>query len=743
MIPHQLARRPETKKPAAPPLVIDEGITSSSSGPVDGNRRSADVEDHNKSEETDIIPMTTATAFTPASSSTGEAANFPEGEEARPAEARLAPAHLDAEQTEDVADNSHVERPDSPATGEQAGKERTPEVDSTEAQTASSVSNHPTTTSVYRFDPSRDEFVSHPNGISAVNLSNAPSDDSRPSSQHTGEMNGQPFSIQSPNGYSTYGGVGFRPSTGSPSLSGGAQQYPYSPTAPYTLANGSGTFSSPSIDAPPYNHNSSWSQPPHIPQAQHHQTHGSLDAFNGINQTPRSASQASMHNDVFQPTYAPQMPIFHTQPSAYQSASQHIQMPENRQNHVFASNEYNTAYRPEASGLARYLEHNLGKAEFADTTIYIQDKNGGTLQSLDAHAVILAQSSELRSLLRGPMQSSNSGRRELHILPTVYFSHVGAFVDVIRSLYHQRVLDDVALWRRSTGEARRSDHPSHSGPRSDDTLEYILSYMATSCRLGLPYLANSASYLVYKYLYWTKLDLALRFALQGGLNPSWWFHACESQRLDPALAHAVGKSRPIYEPFAEPILCQVTDFITSNMPQDIEFDPTATQLAGTQRIPAALLQSSAASHAPKGSISNPRLKTLRLGEFPVDGTQPRVIVSSILLSLPFPVLKALLEHPVLEGRLGRDMVSKLMHAVIAEREQRRHQALALSRQQPALLQQDVLTHLQRQTLAIKEMVTETTGAVNGVISGPQHTRARLSFSYDPDVSLNTVAANGT
>ena len=51
-----------------------------------------------------------------------------------------------------------------------------------------------------------------------------------------------------------------------------------------------------------------------------------------------------------------------------------------------------------------------------------------------------------------------------------------------------------------------------------------------------------------------------------------------------------------------------------------------------------------------------------------------ILISSILVSLPFPTLKFVLEHATFRERLGKDRVVEMAQSVIEEREQRRQRA---------------------------------------------------------------------
>lgn len=140
---------------------------------------------------------------------------------------------------------------------------------------------------------------------------------------------------------------------------------------------------------------------------------------------------------------------------------------------------------------------------------------------------------------------------------------------------------------------------------------------------------------------------------------------------DDSLNKPEAGGSPTHDPYSSGLLHRVIEFIVQNFPSDFYLDPIAPQLAACPRLPAVM------SHESKPSRSDPRLVKIRFGEFEDEKrpSQLTTTMSSILLSLPFPLLKYLLEHPMLSNRLGPETVSSIMRQVVGEREVRRQRAL--------------------------------------------------------------------
>lgn len=209
-------------------------------------------------------------------------------------------------------------------------------------------------------------------------------------------------------------------------------------------------------------------------------------------------------------------------------------------------------------------------------------------------------------------------------------------------------------------------------------MAYILSYTAAGCLMGMPELVFRGLQIANRLLRWESLETALSFALAGGLGQVWRDEYSLDDRgsstsSEDSFTRVGNNAEPVYDPHATQFLHHIVGFICFNFPRDFVLDTSAPQLPSVPRLPKPSV------HGSRPSISDPRLKSIRFGEAPADENKSAhpgaSILSSVLFSIPFPILKATLEHPMLGEMLGWHVVPLLIEHVIQERERRRIQAL--------------------------------------------------------------------
>lgn len=205
-------------------------------------------------------------------------------------------------------------------------------------------------------------------------------------------------------------------------------------------------------------------------------------------------------------------------------------------------------------------------------------------------------------------------------------------------------------------------------------------------------------------LNWENIEKALSFAMDGGSNSEWdpqsLFRATTesfpAQIPDNTLGVTPGSSEPTavgsntqyrepssfprhaaYSHSANDLLLQCLDFILLNFPASWELDILARPLADIDRLPV-----TAGSRSP---LATSRLSQIQFGDHPSEQAKSRdvnIMLSSLLLSLPFPLLKYILD------RLDETKRSRNINQIIDERERRRRQAvkcesISLSQRQEA------------------------------------------------------------
>ncbi|KAL9094561.1 MAG: hypothetical protein Q9165_003120 [Trypethelium subeluteriae] len=330
--------------------------------------------------------------------------------------------------------------------------------------------------------------------------------------------------------------------------------------------------------------------------------------------------------------------------------------------------------------LRNYLLAQFGQGDFADyvlNLVQIHDRFPPLL--LPVHGVIISRSPTMVHAIRSLSNIVHSEDGKSKILPLSVsdrFIDGFGFSDALRYLYGAPLVEPN---RFPYGLAPA---PAEAEIERSDTLEqhldYALAYAASGHFLQVENVTARGIDIAIRLLHWDTVEKALSFSLDGGLGANWKTDDSpedrdsvtssedSSSRLEPS------QSLPTYGIHATRLLQHIVEFLVSHFPQDFIFDATAAQLKENPRLPAVVES--------RPSTSNARLSKIQFGEVPVEdialqSVRAAATLSSILLSLPFPVLKVLLEHYVLGGRLGWPRVVHIMRVVIDERESRRGRVL--------------------------------------------------------------------
>jgi len=439
-----------------------------------------------------------------------------------------------------------------------------------------------------------------------------------------------------------------------PSFSG-AQATPFSPADPYQNFYGMPPTSQP------------WTQS-HMPPSNNQNPQPYMQ--NGVSQkvpTPssRSGSQASIapEHSAMSRAYASHQ---HNASNSNQQPfypTQHFQGHGNRMHQSEARNSrQSNAAEVNFWALQAHLDEQFAQLEFADCTLAI-----GEHITLPCHSVILSRNPALRAMLRADTysngaQSGHSHRKSLVIPPEYYFKNATALVEAMRYLYGGPVFNEHRLMQPFLHSSRQ-------------LMENILSYAAAGSLLAIPEVAVAALTVASHRLTWESLETALEFALEGGLNPSWRQNAAGPDHLDGLSA---GKhTGATYGPYASDVLEMVIRFVCWNIAPNFQLDTSASQLTNVRRLPEIPAQASPIVHAPRGSVSDARFKGIRLGSFETQ-TSASTTLSSLLVSVPLPVLQAIFDDLQMQNRINPVVVEAIAYSVISGREKRRQAAVASS-----------------------------------------------------------------
>lgn len=386
---------------------------------------------------------------------------------------------------------------------------------------------------------------------------------------------------------------------------------------------------------------------------------------NGALHPSRSPSQSSVRTQDQEPTSNP-----------HQSEQRKIL--EGQSNGQFSSQNGAPLLPPpdeprgSTDSLRQYLRSQFGSMDLADYILEITLSNAEhSVFTLPVHRLLIARSPRILTLMsrtRADQESRNSPLAVLRDVATDIFVTSRSLVEVLKYLYDDTLLE----MREFTQGLQPFDVDSASSDGNGQALDRMrqaLEYAASGHFLGLEEVVNRGFAIAKALLRWDTLDLALGFALDSGLSRIW--QAVMAEAAERGVVPNVKPFRPTYGDYGYQFLQDLVDFIALEFPKAFQLDTTALQLSHVQRLPAVVES--------RPSIPNPRLSRIRFGELPLEQpARPDFItttLSSVLLSLPFSVLKVLLEHPGLNRRITWPNVISVMRQVVEERESRRSKAL--------------------------------------------------------------------
>ena len=292
------------------------------------------------------------------------------------------------------------------------------------------------------------------------------------------------------------------------------------------------------------------------------------------------------------------------------------------------------------------------------------------------HGLLIAQSPILRSLFVSS-ELRESGQRDLQIEITDRFVTSASIEDALRVCYGE----SPAMYETSTGPTSSLESP----------MDNALAYAAAGHVLQIPAITIAGIQAASRILTLGNIEKALAFVLDGGAGKEWISptvlqHSNGSSADDISIQSSViatpessedivdaSESRDTssflhpgtYAPHANPLLQRCLSFIKSQLSTTWELDTSARPLDDTDRLPVITESTS--------STSKSRLGFIQFGDFPPENvsmaSNENIIVSSILLSLPYSVLKDVLD--LVEEPISQ----RITKAIIEERERRRKKVL--------------------------------------------------------------------
>lgn len=305
--------------------------------------------------------------------------------------------------------------------------------------------------------------------------------------------------------------------------------------------------------------------------------------------------------------------------------------------------------------LASYLSTQFANPEFADFILQIRSPEG-MLVSLPVHGIVVVRSPIIAEAVHRSLPNtsrSRDTRRMLDVLTTDPFVTREALEEAVKVLYGAPLLSLQAFLYGLAPYVYEGPQPA--GP-SDARIRMrqLLSYIAAGKALQLPSMQARGVEIARSLLRWDTVEEVLQVALRS--TSAFW---PKKNGIDAE------------DPFTAALLNHAVEFMAYTFPVDFSLYALAPELEDVPRLPL-LLESRSATH-------NPRLSKIRFGDAPPeDDVQPSHVsrmFSSILFSLPLPLLDRLFNHRATANQVGWTGVARIMRDVIAERENRRKKSL--------------------------------------------------------------------
>lgn len=284
------------------------------------------------------------------------------------------------------------------------------------------------------------------------------------------------------------------------------------------------------------------------------------------------------------------------------------------------------------------------------------------------HSLLVAQSPTLQALMNTSALAAD-GKRLLCLRVHDHHSTPAAIEFALRVSYGESPYT-------FTGSKAFMEPSKSAADVSISWMDEALAFLAVGQVLQLNSVITRGIQIASGILNWDNLEGAICFTLDRGLDRTSAFDSHSQPAVTSANKDSPIEPAPLYispdvqanvngqdasTDVSKALLYKCLDFIVSNCPGSWDLDATARPLADNGRLPAI-----AGSQSP---MSKSRLSRIQFGDHPSEISaklcNPNTILSTILLSVPFTLLRYLLDH------FEEPIVRRNSRSIVAERERRR------------------------------------------------------------------------
>jgi hypothetical protein len=308
-----------------------------------------------------------------------------------------------------------------------------------------------------------------------------------------------------------------------------------------------------------------------------------------------------------------------------------------------------------------WLMSHFGNPEHADCVLRVRSDTA-LLLNLPAIRVMVTRSPIIAVAIRnrGPLVPQADGSPPvIEIFTLDRFVTQASVVEAAKVLYGAPSLP-LDLFVNGLGPFHPDGEHSPTLNDARNRMSQAMSYAAAMRLFGLGLMYGHGIQMIKTLMRWDTIDLAISFGL------SMDFQSAGQQSMHPRDGVPVS---PEEYYAAAALYADCVEFIASDFPFHFRLHTIAPELKDNPRLPNAIEQ----------PAHNPRLSRIRFGDVPPeDELKPNYItrtLSSILLTLPGPMVDDILNNIHVVENIGSSEVERIMRDVVAERERRREKVL--------------------------------------------------------------------
>lgn len=323
--------------------------------------------------------------------------------------------------------------------------------------------------------------------------------------------------------------------------------------------------------------------------------------------------------------------------------------------------------------------------EYSDYHLVVEHEKDKWVAEFRLHSLVLSNCSAWKELEKASSVGQD-GKKSLKVLTKNKFLTPQAIQAALRVCYGESPLLFI-------GSPLHVDPSQNTREVSATWMKNALAFAAAGYLFRIDAVISRGLQIVSRILNWENIDRALIFILFGGLHldnilssdlPVKMFStsssssenlnaaatASSNDTMDPKDCDFASKSEMFSwdmhqrTPSSE-LLCHCLDFIVTNFPESWSLDTSARPLTDINKLP-----TPSENRPPSNKL---RLSQIQFGDHPSENatkaSAENVVLSSIILSLPFVLVKYILE------RIEGPMRDRSMISVVDERERRRSQGL--------------------------------------------------------------------